>query len=143
MLKGRTETYSVEINHNSLTNKIERELWFEVSTGKAHRPNGPADIQYYVTEGRRRRSETFCQQGTVHRGNDLPSIVVIDEATNFEIFQAWTVGAQNSRLGGKPAVNKTDQHTGLVERIEYWEHGQRHRTDGPACIEWDPKTAKL
>lgn len=142
MKERRTEVYSVELHRNALTDEIERELWFDSKTGKAHRPNGPADIQYYERDGRRCRSDTYYKQGTVYRESDLPSVVVLDEETGVAILQEWNVGPETSRLGGKPAVIATDWKTGVVEREEYWEHGRRHRVDGPAYIERDPQNGQ-
>ncbi|GAB5449596.1 hypothetical protein [Gymnodinialimonas sp.] len=143
MAERRTETYSVEFHRDPLTDEIKREVWFDPKTGKAHRPNGPAEVDFYEWEGRRCRSETFYNQGTIYREGDLPSMVVVDEETGTAVLQEWSDDGSPCRLGGKPAIILTDVSTGVVEREEYWEHGDRHRADGPAYIERNPKTGAI
>lgn len=137
------EPYIVELHTNELSEEIERELWFDANTKRLHRPNGPAETEYYEWEGRACRSETYYKQGRIYRGGDLPSMVVVDVETNAEVLQKWSVDGATGRSGGRPAIISTGLETGIVEREEYWEDGHRHREDGPAFIERDPDTGEI
>ncbi len=127
----------VDIYENELTDKIERELWFDRETELLDRPNGPADITFYEWRGRDCRSETHYKQGSIFRADDLPSIVVVDIETQVETLQKWNVDGATTRSGDKPAVIVTDAETGVVVREEYWKDGLRHRSHGAAYIERD------
>jgi hypothetical protein len=131
----RVEPFIVEFHRDDLTDEIERELWFDATSKRLHRPNGPAEIEYYDWEGRACRAETFYKQGQIYRANDLPSIVVVDVETNLEILQRWSVAGATGRPGGKPAFILKDLETGVVIREEYWENGDLHREHGPAVID--------
>lgn len=139
----RVEPYIVELHRDDLTDEIERELWFDANTKRLHRPNGPAETEYYEWEGRASRSETYYKQGRIYRAGDLPSMVVVDVETNVEVLQKWSVDGAAGRPGGKPAIIVTDLETGIVEREEYWEDGVTHRDNGPAFIERDPETGTI
>lgn len=139
-----TKRYLVELDTNERTGEVVREMWFDMETGQLDRPNGPALIEHFETEGRARRTETYYIQGQVAHPLGEPSTVVVDVETGFQVFKEWSsANGAVSRLEGQPAIVSIDLETKVVIKEQYWEHGKPHRVNGPADIERDRFTGEV
>ena len=115
--------------------------WF--AAGLLHREDGPAQ---YSEDG---TTQLFYRHGELHRDEDLPACIRPGQRYFYKhnqlhrdgdgpavitaTRQEWYVRGQLHRPDGKPAIILlTGTQDVTPGALEYWEHGKRHRVDGPA-----------
>ncbi len=64
--------------------------------------------------------------------------------TQHKTFEIWRdLDGRLHRPDDLPAATLYNSENGVAERTEYWQCGLRHRTCGPAIVEFDAETGNV
>lgn len=138
-----TKTFSVEIDYEPETEKIDTERWRNQLGEFDRLGDRPAYITYCPHRGTP-TYERWHKGAGPHREGDKPAVIVTDSTTGVRTVESYELTGKSHRDGDKPAHIIRREDGALIEE-NYWRHGKRHRDpqSGPAKIVYDPETGKV
>lgn len=138
----QSENYHVETTEYESTGTIHSINWFD-SKGVVAAPRGlPASVHFHPSGNIARMA--WFEAGVLHRGNDLPAQIALQDSESLEILNAtWYWRGYEHRDGDLPSSIHIDHSDGRVCGLGFMKNGVGRDNEGLPGIFWINADGKM